>query len=333
MVEIGFLGVFAGIAVAIACFLAYYLVTQLQSKNPALLWLGLAILAVGLRVAKSIVFFIFFGISPIGLALGFFALASIGPLFLTYVKMVTDKAFRLTSSWYLHFLVPVLGAVTCFVITPNHLETTLYQSATALLSGYLIWSLAIHLRKHYTTTEERQWMTQASILMWGAWASFVLQHAAGTIVYYAYGSIVTAGFIFYFFTRVLKQPPVFAKAKKQGVTKEVLEKVRASFEEEHVYHENGMSVNVLASEISVPAYQVTRAVRELYDKTFPEALIHFRVKAFQELITNPDNANLTIEYLAEVAGFKTTSSFYSAFKKETGMTPTAYLHSVRLKTA
>ena len=59
MVEIGVLGVFAGIAVAMSFFLAYYLIAQVSKKNSAVVWLGLAVLAIGLRIAKSIIFFIF----------------------------------------------------------------------------------------------------------------------------------------------------------------------------------------------------------------------------------------------------------------------------------
>ena len=83
----------------------------------------------------------------------------------------------------------------------------------------------------------------------------------------------------------------------------------------------------------MPAYQITKAVKVLYNKTFPEALSYYRVEAFKARIAKADHQQLTIEYLAESSGFKTSSSFYNAFKKETGLTPTAYMERLQLKSA
>jgi AraC-like DNA-binding protein len=333
MIEIGILGVFAGISVTIAFFLAYYLIGQLRHKNAALLWLGLSVLAIGLRVAKSIVFFILHDMWPLGLAIGFFALASIGPLYLLYMRASHDSTFRFRSFHLFHFVVPVMGAVACFVVTPDPLETTFYQAATLILGLYIAFVHRLHRLYTYTHEEEGRWNSQTLILFWGTWGSFVFQHAAESMIFYAYGAIIAALFIFYLFGRILKQTPVFVRSKPLTVPNEVLEKVRDSFEKDQVYLSVGMSVNLLAGLIEVPAYQITKAVKILYGKTFPEALSFFRVEAFKARIARQDHQHLTIEFLAESSGFKTTSSFYSAFKKETGLTPTAYVESLRLKIA
>jgi AraC-like DNA-binding protein len=333
MIEVGILGVFAGISVGITLFLAYYLISALRVKNQALLWLGLSVLAIGLRVSKSIVFFIMNSMWPIGLAIGFFALASIGPLYLLYIKSTQNKEFNPGWQHLLHFIIPVVGAIACFVVTPHPLETTFYQLATLLLAGYIAMAHWRHAKHNYESKEEQRWNQQTLILQWGVWGSFVFQHVTGTMLFYAYGSIIAALFIFYIFGSVLKQAPVFQKQRQLSVPDQVLEKVRDSFEKDHVYLSVGMSVNILAGQIDVPAYQITKAIKILYGKTFPEALSFFRVEDFKARIARQEHQNLTIEYLAESSGFKTTSSFYNAFKKETGLTPTAYLDSLPLKSA
>ena len=333
MIEIGILGVFAGISVAIAFFLSYYLIGQLRHKNAALLWLGLAVLAIGFRVAKSIFFFIMNSMWPIGLSIGFFALASIGPLYLFYMRSSFNKDFALGPKQLLHFILPLVGAIACFIVTPDPLETTFYQFATGILGVYVANAHFMHHKRSYENVEEEKWNLQTLVLVWGVWASFVFQHVTGTMLYYAYGSIIAAVFIFNLFGRILIRVPVFAKTKPLFVPNEVLEKVRDSFEKDHVYLSVGMSVNILAGQIEVPAYQITKAVKVLYGKTFPEALSFFRVEDFKGRIARHEHQYLTIEYLAETSGFKTTSSFYNAFKKETGLTPTAYVDSLPLKTA
>jgi AraC-like DNA-binding protein len=333
MNEFGILGVFAGISVAIAFFLSYHLIGQLRHKNTALLWLGLAVLAIGFRVAKSIVFFIMRGIWPIGLSIGFFALASIGPLYLFYMRSSHNKDFSFGPRQLIHFIIPLIGAIACFIVTPHPLETTFYQVATGILGVYVALAHYIHVQHSYDHPGEQKWNIQTLILLWGTWAAFVFQHVAGTMIYYAYGAIIAAVFIFNLFGRILKQAPIFAKTKQLSVPNEVLEKVRDSFENDHAYLSVGMSVNILAGQVEVPAYQITKAVKILYGKTFPEALSYFRVEDFKARIARHEHQNLTIEYLAESSGFKTTSSFYNAFKKETGLTPTAYVDSLPLKSA
>lgn len=333
MVEIGVLGVFAGIAVAIAFFLGYYLIGHLRHKNAALVWLGLSVLAIGIRVAKSIVYFILNDMAPIGLSLAFFALASIGPFYLIYTKAAHDKQFQFKPAQLLHFVVPLMGALACYMVTPDPLETTFYQTATLLLGGYIGWAHWKHYRFTYENLTEQQWNGQTLVLLWGVWGAFVFQHIAGSMIFYAYGAIIAALFIFYLFGKVLKQPPVFQSIRPATVPDTVLEKVKESFENDHVYLAVGMSVNVLAGQIDVPAYQITKAVRVLYNKTFPEALSFFRVEAFKARIAKEEHLNLTIECLAERSGFKTTSSFYNAFKKETGQTPTSYMESLQLRSA
>jgi AraC-like DNA-binding protein len=41
------------------------------------------------------------------------------------------------------------------------------------------------------------------------------------------------------------------------------------------------------------------------------------------------DSTLTIEAISEQSGFKTRSNFYTAFKEETGLTPTEYAEKIR----
>jgi len=47
------------------------------------------------------------------------------------------------------------------------------------------------------------------------------------------------------------------------------------------------------------------------------------------LLSDSENLTLTIEHIGNKAGFKSKPSFYNAFKKITGVTPSFYLKTVR----
>ena len=83
----------------------------------------------------------------------------------------------------------------------------------------------------------------------------------------------------------------------------------------------------------MPSYLVTRSVKLLYDRSFPETLNHFRVEEVKQMLLDPKKEHLKIESLAYDVGFASPSAFYAAFKKCTGQTPTAYQKEAQLLSA
>ena len=60
---------------------------------------------------------------------------------------------------------------------------------------------------------------------------------------------------------------------------------------------------------------------------FSKLKSELRIKYALELLKNGSNSLITIEAIGKQSGFKTRSNFYSAFKDETGFTPTEYINN------
>ena len=60
---------------------------------------------------------------------------------------------------------------------------------------------------------------------------------------------------------------------------------------------------------------------------FTKLKTELRVEHAKTLLNNSQYSNLTIEGIAQMSGFVTRSNFYSAFKNETGQTPSDYLRN------
>ncbi len=58
---------------------------------------------------------------------------------------------------------------------------------------------------------------------------------------------------------------------------------------------------------------------------FNDYVNQFRVEAFKEAAAKEENKNLSLVGIAKECGFKSKSSFYRAFKNQTGQSPTEYL--------
>lgn len=330
MSTIGILGVLCGGAVMITFFLSFYFIYERGKESVRFWWLGLIFLAIGLRLGKSIIYFILNDIAPFGLALGFFGLSMIGPLIW----------FHSRSEWKLkrraiifHSVIPISGSIFCFFITPSPLETFAYQVATFLLGVYLVISWGNHLKEIYENAELKAWNAKVLILVSGVWLSFVFQHLSGTMMSYALGSMIASFFVFWIFYQSLGTQLHVGKMKKLSISNDVLESIRRAIEHEELYKRSGLSLTEFSEELDIPPYIVTKSVKQLYDRTFPETLNYFRVEEIKSLLVDDQFKHLKIEALAYEVGFSSPSSFYAAFKKVTGVNPKDFQKSLGLMSA
>ncbi len=317
MNTIGLFGVLAGSAVALAFFLSSYFLGVKRKEDPQHLWVGLMLLAIGLRVGKSIFFFLLNDMAPFGLALGFLGLASIGPL--SWFLIRRNETISKENSG--HFLVPVIGSIACYWVSPSPLETIFYQSATLLLFIYLIFSW----RHAFKLGNENHgpWKRKVLIMVSGVWLALVYQHVSGTMMDYAIGAVIASVFIYWLFFQSFSAG-VFPRRLSVSLPDQTLKKVRDALEVQEVYKQSGINLQQFSAALEVPSYLVTKSVQELYGKTFPETLNHFRIESIKQMLLDPKKEHLKIESLAYDVGYTSPSAFYAAFKKYTGQTPTAY---------
>ncbi|MEL7148572.1 MAG: helix-turn-helix domain-containing protein, partial [Bacteroidota bacterium] len=79
----------------------------------------------------------------------------------------------------------------------------------------------------------------------------------------------------------------------------------------------------VAQKLGVPAYQLSQSVNESTGENFNQYVNVHRIEAAKEMLrTRPE---LTIEAIGQECGFKSKSSFYAAFKKNTGTTPSKFV--------
>lgn len=97
------------------------------------------------------------------------------------------------------------------------------------------------------------------------------------------------------------------------------------------YHDPKISLAQLAQQLKWPINDLSFLINEGLRSNFNDFINQLRVQSFQELVLDPENKKYSIVGLSEQVGFSSKASFYRAFKKETGTTPTAYLKENSLK--
>jgi AraC-like DNA-binding protein len=160
-----------------------------------------------------------------------------------------------------------------------------------------------------------------------------------------FNGIVLAMLIFVMtvFMRALKMPYFFSfSAEEDGIgpagstsqyrfnQAEKVEKEKIVKTVQH-YMQNGkpwqepeLTVNQLASRLSIKPRLLSQAVNDILGQNFYDFINRYRIEEASRLLTNPKDQKITIlEVLYEV-GFNSKSSFNTLFKKYTGLTPTAF---------
>lgn len=86
-----------------------------------------------------------------------------------------------------------------------------------------------------------------------------------------------------------------------------------------------ISLSEVAKIINVNAQQLSQVINEKAKLNFSDFINSHRIELAKEILNSPEYKKLTIDAIAEKAGFNSKSPFYIAFKKHAGMTPKAFI--------
>jgi AraC-like DNA-binding protein len=79
--------------------------------------------------------------------------------------------------------------------------------------------------------------------------------------------------------------------------------------------------------VGIPRHQLSQAINSCYTGNFFDLINDYRIEAFKQFASQPEKRHLSLLGIAQEAGFNSKASFYSVFKKKTGMTPSEYLET------
>ncbi|MCU0426426.1 MAG: AraC family transcriptional regulator [Candidatus Kapabacteria bacterium] len=105
------------------------------------------------------------------------------------------------------------------------------------------------------------------------------------------------------------------------------EALRRCMEEQKPFLDNQLTVQKFAQVSSVPAHRVSEILNKELGVTFFDFVNQYRVEEWKRRIIDA-SPSATVQEIAYQVGFHSKSSFYSAFKKFTGQTPSEYRSAI-----
>jgi len=321
-------GVFNGLLL----FLFFLLKKQntLSDKLLAFLLLMLCI-----RVGKSVALYFNRDLAQVFLQVGMSACFLIGPLLYFYVQSKLGKLQSQTVDWRLHLgclvsFVIIFGYIIPFNEAPE-LWKNLYWFIYTFWAVYLLAS-SFHLRylfiqswsKTTKWSDDDFWLFNiyiGNMLIFISYISFeYTSYIAGAL---------TFTFIFYL-NLLLFITQRFNKNREKYKNKELLikdvedldEKIKSLMATEIPYKNANLTMPDLAKELKISPQKLSQFLNDNLEKSFSVFINEYRIDLAKRVLLS--GKRITMEVLSEMCGYNSTSTFYSAFKKNTGMTPATF---------
>jgi len=105
---------------------------------------------------------------------------------------------------------------------------------------------------------------------------------------------------------------------------ELMEQIDDYMANSEAFIKSDLSIIDLASELNKHPKLISTTINSVRNQNFNSYVNHYRVKKAIALLRSNHNLNLSIEGIGNEVGFRSKSSFYKAFKKVAGTTPTEY---------
>lgn len=328
--------------------LSGYLFFSKKRRTLPALFLGFLLLAISLRVVKSV--FVSFNpnLPKICLQVGLSACFLIGPALYYFNKSVISRVSKVPRSWKIILggwiaLLIVGGIIVPYKTYPAPWNNYIAQGIYIQWAAYVVAS-GILLRQLIGRFFSRQALDQPEKFL-------LLTYFANCFIYFVYllaltglvrgiylsGAISFSFFLyltifFYFYNRKVdsillpETPDHSVRTEKKKITdsdaSNWLQKLESIILDKALYKDPNLKLNDLASHINITPHLLSQLLNENVGKSFPTYINEFRIEEACRLIRTDDR--LTFEAIGYEVGYNSKSTFYAAFKKIRDTTPALF---------
>jgi len=321
--------------------LSIYFAFFAKQKHTSNYFLAALLFVLSIRIIKSVFFFFNRDLSETFIHIGLSACLLIGPFLYLYTASVSKEANSFNRKWYVH-VVPFLAMITVawFIIPYRdyqhiwspYLVRTIYTQwlIYIIISGF---QLKITFLKLFSPNKKLNDFEILLLSVYVGTAIIWMAYATSSYTSYIVGAL-SFSFVFYLLLLLWvfkrnKNSIFFEKDIKYADKKigdDEAESINLRLNDimngEQLYKNPDLKLSDVAQELNVPPHRLSQFLNDNVGKGFSLFLNEHRIRAVETMLVS--NQHLTLEAIGQECGFKSNSTFYSAFKKIKGMTPAKF---------
>ncbi len=324
------LGVFNGLIVAV-----YFLFLEKENAT-ASKFLGALLLVLSIRIGKSVLLYFHRNLILEIVEIGVIACMFIGPLLYLYIRSNSVEEKRIRMKHLVH-LIPIVAIIIYFlaakqgdyktdrmlisnIVTVIYFQWFCYLVASTVALKRTLWKTT---KKSQKFTKDQIWSVSILLGVFLIWLSYVTfrftSYIAGAVVF---------SFTFYILVLVLYDRKAKRKQQKRvpgyrdDQHNEINRQLKQLVEVEKIFTSKDLKMPEMARALKLTPHQFSEYLNIDLNKNFATFINEYRIIEAKQLLKN--DANYTMEHIGELSGFKSTSAFYAAFKKQTGVTPSNF---------
>ena len=327
------LGAFNGLLLSI------YFAINAKKKIFTNYFLSLLLLVLSIRIIKSVFFYFNPNLSNIFIQIGLSACVLIGPFLFLYLKTYSENE---KQSWTKHVF-PYLAILTILGYFYPYVEHRIIWSTWIIKAISAQWLIYIILSFKSIQPIIQKIKGKENLRKIDIWVLSI--YLGVTLIWLAYTTSAYTSYIagalsftFILYVNVLllifraSNGINFFQEKEKYKNKEIDEKtleligqkLSIIVEKELFLHPN-FTLEEAAKELKISKHLLSQYLNEILGKSFSNLISTYRVEKAKKLLET--EKNYTIESLGYDSGFSSKSTFFTAFKKTTGMTPAEYQKS------
>ncbi|WP_031456843.1 helix-turn-helix domain-containing protein [Flavobacterium chungangense] len=318
--------------------LSFYFAINAKKKIFTNYFLSLLLLVLSIRIVKSVFFYFNPHLSSIFIQIGLSACILIGPFLFLYLKSYSDEK----PNWKKH-IIPYLAIMTALGIFYPYVEHLEIWKLFIVKAIYLQWFIYIVFSFKYIGPIIQKTNKKSSLKKLEVWFLSIYLGVAFICLAYivaAYTSYIVGAlsftFVLYLIILLLifrnSNESTFFNEKEKYQNKEIdkatlllIDQKIALIIEKELFVNPNFNLEEAAKELKITKHLLSQYVNEILGKSFSSLIKEYRVEKAKRLLET--EKNYSIESLGYDSGFNSKSTFFTAFKKITGLTPAEYQKS------
>jgi AraC-like DNA-binding protein len=246
-------------------------------------------------------------------------------LFLDYMSSSLSRV-SISRAYYLP---PLLFFLLALLLGPDFVLGPAINVLVVLQFAYTVLTTRVFIKE---SRRLASWPRHLLVLLAGLWVLHVFQFSRMLLpdVGWLFDIVPLAGATIFLVLTVLVliDPQALRPPSQVGIempdNRDAADAVAAYMNAERPYLDPNLSVGRLAEAVGLTPRELSRVISSSSSSSFYTFVNRFRVDEARRLLADPEEARTSVEATGLMAGFRSRSTFYEAFKREVGVTPAQF---------